>query len=208
MSSTPSFESPSKKVANDIQVDERTASMEKINLYNAHVDVSGVDERQLIRKIDMRTIPWLSLLYLLCFLDRTNIGNAKLYNMEKDLHITDNQYLACLTIFFASYFLFEVPANIVLKRLQPSIWFSAIMVGWGIMMTIQGLVQNFGGLMAMRWLLGVMEAGFFPGVSYYLSCWYKHSEYGIRFAVFFSGATVAGAFGGLLAASSRSPLTR
>ena len=77
MSSTPSFESPSKKVANDIQVDERTASMEKINLYNAHVDVSGVDERQLIRKIDMRTIPWLTLLYLLCFLDRTNIGNAK-----------------------------------------------------------------------------------------------------------------------------------
>ncbi|KIM68299.1 hypothetical protein SCLCIDRAFT_1017134 [Scleroderma citrinum Foug A] len=209
MSSTPpSFESPSKKVGNGIQVDERTASVEKIKLYNAHVDVSGVDERQLIRKVDMRTIPWLTLLYLFCFLDRTSIGNAKLYNMERDLHLTDNQYLACLTIFFVSYSLLEVPANIVLKRLRPSIWFSAIMVGWGIMMTLQGLVQNFGGLMAMRWLLGVMEAGFFPGVSYYLSCWYKHSEYGTRFAVFFSAVTAAGAFGGLFAASSCSPLTR
>jgi len=78
MSSTPSaFESPSKKVAYDIQADDYTASMEKINLYNAHVDVSGVDERKLIRKVDLRTIPWLTFLYLLCFLDRTSIGNAK-----------------------------------------------------------------------------------------------------------------------------------
>ena len=79
MYSTPSpFESPTKKVVvNDIQINERTASMEKTELYNAHVDVSGVDERQLMHKVDMRTIPWLTLLYLLCFLDRTSIGNAK-----------------------------------------------------------------------------------------------------------------------------------
>ncbi|KAL4062588.1 MFS general substrate transporter [Scleroderma citrinum] len=149
----------------------------------------------------MRTIPWLSFLYLLCFLDRTSIGNAKLYNMEADLGLTDTQYLLCLTIFFISYSLFEVPSNITLKRLRPSVWFSLLMVGWGVMMTLQGLVQNFSGLMAMRWLLGMFEAGFFPGVSYYLSCWYKRSEYGIRIAIFFSAATVSGAFGGLLAAA-------
>ncbi|KAL4069391.1 MFS general substrate transporter [Scleroderma citrinum] len=149
----------------------------------------------------MRTIPWLSFLYLLCFLDRTSIGNAKLYDMEADLHLTDTQYLLCLTLFFVSYSLFEVPSNIILKRLRPSIWLSALMLGWGIMMTLQGLVQNFRGLMAMRWLLGMFEAGFFPGVSYYLSCWYKRSEYGIRIAIFFSAATVSGAFGGLLAAA-------
>lgn len=170
-------------------------------LYNPHVDVSGVDERALIRKIDMRTIPWLSFLYLLSFLDRTSIGNAKLYSMETDLHLTDIQYLLCLTIFFISYAIFQVPSNIVLKRLRPSIWLSTLMVGWGIMMTVQGLVHNFSGLMAMRWLLGMFEAGLYPGVNYYLSCWYKRSEFGIRAAIFFSAATVSGAFGGLLAAA-------
>ncbi|KAH7921228.1 MFS general substrate transporter [Leucogyrophana mollusca] len=169
------------------------------NLYNADVDVSGVDERKLMRKIDLRTIPWLSFLYLLCFLDRTSIGNAKLYNMEEDLHITDTQYLLALTIFFISYSIFEVPSNVFLKRLRPSVWLSVLMLLWGIMMTVQGLVHNFGGLMGMRWMLGTFEAGLYPGVNYYLS--WRRSEFGIRAAIFFSAATVSGAFGGLLAAA-------
>ncbi|THV02517.1 MFS general substrate transporter [Dendrothele bispora CBS 962.96] len=170
-------------------------------LYNAHVDVSGVDERKLIRKIDLALIPWLSFLYLLSFLDRTSIGNAKLYHLEQDLHITDDQYLLALTIFFFSYAVFEVPSNVFLKRLRPSIWLSGLMLLWGVMMTVQGLVHNFGGLMGMRWMLGMFEAGLFPGVNYYLSCWYKRTEFGIRAALFFSAATVSGAFGGLLAAA-------
>ncbi|KIK94523.1 hypothetical protein PAXRUDRAFT_142638 [Paxillus rubicundulus Ve08.2h10] len=169
-------------------------------LYNPDIDVSGIDERKLMRKIDSRTIPWLSFLYLFAFLDRTSIGNAKLYSMEADLHLTDTQYLLCLTIFFISYAIFEVPSNVILKRLRPSVWLSALMFLWGVMMTVQGLVHNYTGLMAMRWMLGTFEAGLFPGVAYYLSCWYKRSEFGIRVAIFFSAATVSGAFGGLLAA--------
>ncbi|THH15230.1 hypothetical protein EW146_g5217 [Bondarzewia mesenterica] len=103
-------------------------------LYNAHIDVSDIDERKLIRKIDLRLIPWLALLYLLSFLDRTSIGNAKLYGMEKDLHISDQQYLIGLTIFFFSYSIFEVPSNVFLKRLRPSIWLSVLMLLWGVMM--------------------------------------------------------------------------
>ncbi|KAL1941223.1 hypothetical protein VTO73DRAFT_7435 [Trametes versicolor] len=170
-------------------------------LYNAHIDVSGVDERKLMRKIDLYLVPWLSFLYLLSFLDRTSIGNAKLYHMTTDLHLTDQQYLIALTIFFFSYSIFEVPSNIFLKRLRPSIWLSLLMLCWGIMMTVQGLVHNYGGLLGMRWMLGMFEAGLFPGVNYYLSCWYKRSEFGIRAALFFSAATVSGAFGGLLAAA-------
>ncbi|KAH7874115.1 MFS general substrate transporter [Lentinula edodes] len=170
-------------------------------LYNEHVDITGVDERKLLRKIDIALIPWLSLLYLLSFLDRTSIGNAKLYNLEKDLNITDTQYLLALTVFFFSYAIFEVPSNVFLKRLRPSLWLSGLMFCWGIMMTVQGLVHNFGGLTGMRWMLGMFEAGLFPGVNYYLSCWYKRSEFGIRAAIFFSAATVSGAFGGLLAAA-------
>ncbi|PBK69250.1 MFS general substrate transporter [Armillaria solidipes] len=180
---------------------EAVQIVENANVYNAHIDVSHVDERKLMRKIDIALIPWLSFLYLLSFLDRTSIGNAKLYNLEEDLHITDNQYLIALTIFFFSYSIFEVPSNVFLKRLRPSLWLSALMFFWGIMMTVQGLVHNYGGLLGMRWMLGTFEAGLFPGVNYYLSCWYKRSEFGIRAAVFFSAATVSGAFGGLLAAA-------
>ncbi|KAJ7642795.1 MFS general substrate transporter [Mycena polygramma] len=170
-------------------------------VYNADVDTSGVDERKLLRKLDLALIPWLSLLYLLSFLDRTSIGNAKLYHMETDLHMSDDQYLISLTVFFFSYAIFEVPSNVFLKRLRPSIWLSVLMLLWGVMMTVQGLVHNYGGLVGMRWMLGTFEAGLFPGVNYYLSCWYKRSEFGIRAAIFFSAATVSGAFGGLLAAA-------
>ncbi|KAI5115649.1 hypothetical protein M0805_002771 [Coniferiporia weirii] len=164
-------------------------------------DSHEIDEKKLLRKIDFTLIPWLSFLYLVAFLDRTSIGNAKLYNMEADLHISDTQYLICLSIFFIPYALLDVPSNIFLKRLRPSIWLSSIMLLWGVMMTVQGLVHNFGGLLTMRGMLGTFEAGLFPGVNYYLSCWYKRTEFGLRAAIFFSAATVSGAFGGLLAAA-------
>ncbi|KAF9485449.1 MFS general substrate transporter [Pholiota conissans] len=173
----------------------------KTEVYNVDVDTSEVDEKKLLRKIDIALIPWLSFLYLLSFLDRTSIGNAKLYHLETDLHMTDNQYLLTLTIFFFSYAIFEVPSNVFLKRLRPSIWLSFLMFFWGIMMTLQGTVHNYPQLLGLRWLLGTFEAGLFPGVNYYLSCWYKRSEFGLRAAIFFSAATVSGAFGGLLAAA-------
>lgn len=74
------------------------------------------------------------------------------------------------------------------------------MILWGIVMTLMGLVHNYQGLLAARWFLGITEAGLFPGVAYYLSCWYRRSEFGIRMAIFFSAAAVSGSFGGLLAA--------
>ncbi|KAF8586047.1 MFS general substrate transporter [Ramaria rubella] len=181
-----------------------------------------VDERALLRKMDWRFIPWCSFLYFLSFLDRTSIGNARLYGLEEDLHISDNQYLLTLTVFFIScYWAFEVPSNIFLKRLRPSFWLPLCMTAWGICMvkllilraalawhlyiallqTVQGLVHDFGGLITVRWFLGMLEAGFYPGVAYFFSCWYKRSEFGFRLAMFASMATVSGAFGGLLAAA-------
>ena len=152
-------------------------------------------------KLDLALIPWLFLLYLASFLDRTNIGNAKIDGLQKGLHMTNSQYNLTLTIFFISYAAFEPLTQILLKRLRPSIFIPTIMVLWGITMTTMGLVHNFSGLMAVRWFLGVTEAGLFPGINYYLSCWYKRSEFGVRAAIFFSAAAVAGSFGGLLAAA-------
>lgn len=146
-------------------------------------------------------IPWLTLLYLVSFLDRTNIGNAKIDGLTKDLHLTPGQYNASLSIFFVSYAVFEPLTNILLKRLRPSVFLPVTMTLWGICMVTMGLVHNFAGLATTRWFLGMAEAGLFPGVNYYLSCWYKRSEFGIRAAIFFSAAALAGSFGGLLAAA-------
>lgn len=158
-------------------------------------------DRKLLWKLDLRLIPWLCLLYLISFLDRTNIGNAKLDGLEKSLHITGGQYNACLSIFFVSYALFEPLTNVLLKRLRPSVFIPIIMTLWGITMVTMGLTHNFSGMMAARWFLGTAEAGLFPGINFYLSCWYKRDELGIRAAIFFSAAAVSGSFGGLLAAA-------
>ncbi|KAI9842448.1 MAG: hypothetical protein M1837_007117 [Sclerophora amabilis] len=159
-------------------------------------------DRRLLWKLDLRLIPWLCVLYLASFLDRTNIGNAKILTLTQDLNMpSDGQYSAVLSIFFVSYSLAEPLTNVLLKRLRPSIFIPAIMILWGIAMTFMGFCTNWSGLMAGRFFLGLTEAGLFPGVNYYLSCWYKRSEFGIRAAIFFSAAAVSGSFGGLLAAA-------
>ncbi|KAK0650014.1 major facilitator superfamily transporter [Cercophora newfieldiana] len=158
-------------------------------------------EKKLLRRLDFKLIPWLCILYLLAFLDRANIGNAKVAGLSHDLHLSTAQFNATLTIFFVSYSVFEPLTNVLLKRLRPSVFIPLIMVVWGIVMTFMGFVHNWSGLMAARWFLGLAEAGLFPGINYYLSCWYKRSEFGIRAALFFSAAAISGSFGGLLAAA-------
>lgn len=158
-------------------------------------------DRALVWRLDMMLIPWLCLLYLLAFLDRTNIGNAKIAGLGKDLGLTTSSYNATLTIFFISYSVFEPLTNVLLKKLRPSIFIPIIMVLWGCSMMGMGFVRNWSELMAARWFLGLTEAGLFPGVNYYLSCWYKRSEFGVRAAIFFSAAAISGSFGGLLAAA-------
>ncbi|KAF2876337.1 major facilitator superfamily domain-containing protein [Massariosphaeria phaeospora] len=161
----------------------------------------AIQDRKLLWKLDLKLIPWLSFLYLISFLDRTNIGNAKIDGLQEDLRLTNGQYNATLSIFFVSYSVFEPLTNILLKRLRPSVFIPIIMTWWGICMATMGLVHNYEGLMTARWWLGVAEAGLFPGVNYYLSCWYRRGEFGIRAAIFFSAAALAGSFGGLLAAA-------
>ncbi|KAK3897639.1 hypothetical protein C8A05DRAFT_47821 [Staphylotrichum tortipilum] len=158
-------------------------------------------ERRLVWRLDLILIPWLCFLYLLAFLDRTNIGNAKIAGLAKDLGLSVSAYNSSLTIFFVSYAVFEPLTNIMLKKLRPSIFIPIIMVLWGASMLGMGFVKNWSGLMAARWFLGLTEAGLFPGVNYYLSCWYKRSEFGVRAAIFFSAAAISGSFGGLLAAA-------
>ncbi|KAK0741975.1 major facilitator superfamily domain-containing protein [Apiosordaria backusii] len=158
-------------------------------------------EHRLVRRLDLILLPWLCFLYLLAFLDRTNIGNAKIAHLTKEVPMSNMGYSATLMVFFVAYAAFEAIANILLKRMRPSIFLPLIMIGWGACMTSMGFVQNWSGLMAARFFLGVTEAGLYPGVNYYISCWYRRDEFALRAALFFSFAALAGSFGGLLAAA-------
>ncbi|KAF8184699.1 MFS general substrate transporter [Pholiota molesta] len=153
-------------------------------------------ERKLWRKVDLRLMPILSLMYLLSFLDR---GNAKLQGLTTQLHLTGNKYNIALTMYFIPYCLFECPANLVLKKFRPSRWLPAITVTWGIIMTLMGLVKNYPQLVGARIALGIAEAGLFPGVVYYLTLWYPRHHLQFRIGLFFGAASLAGAFSGLLA---------
>ena len=113
--------------------------------------------------------------------------------------MTGDDYNIALFSFFITYILFEVPSNIVIKRLKPSTYLASIMTLWGIATIGQGLVKTKGGLIAMRLLIGLFEAGFFPGCLYLITMWYKRYELQWRFNLFFSGSILAGAFSGLLA---------
>lgn len=108
-------------------------------------------------------------------------------------------YNIALFVFFVPYILLEVPCNVILKRLRPSVWLSSIMLGWGVITICQGLTRSFAGLVVCRVLLGFFEAGFFPGSIYLISMYYKRHELQLRVNAFFSASILAGAFSGLLA---------
>ncbi|RJE20721.1 Mfs transporter [Aspergillus sclerotialis] len=158
-----------------------------------------INEKALLRKLDRRLLPPLTILYLLSFLDRSNVGNAKLEGLTTDINMTGNQYLTGLTLYFVGYVLFEIPCNIILKRTTPRIWLPTLSLAWGVVATLLGVVQNYDGYLSSRFFLGVAESGLFPGVVFYLSMWYKRNEQHYRIALFFSAASLAGAFGGILA---------
>lgn len=137
----------------------------------------------------------------LSFLDRTNIGNARLFHLEEDLGMNPKglDYNIALAIFFPFYVAAEIPSNMMMKRLRPSVWLTIIMIAWATVVICMGFVSNFAGLAVARAFLGLAEGGLFPGVTYYITLWYARHECGLRMALFFSAATAAGAFGGLLA---------
>lgn len=132
-------------------------------------------------------------------MDRANIGNAKVAGMNEDLGLTGPQYNMALTVFFFPYALFEVPSNIVLKLMRPSRWMTVLVIAWGTVVTLQGLVQRYEHLIVTRVLLGTTEAGFFPAATYLLTTWYSRWQLQTRMAVFYSAAALAGGFSGLLA---------
>ncbi|KAH8766608.1 major facilitator superfamily transporter [Diaporthe sp. PMI_573] len=167
--------------------------------------ISPEAEKALLWKQDKRIVPLSAAIYFLCYLDRSNIGNAKILNhstqhdLMSETGMTNYQYTIALMIFLVAYGLFEVPSNILLKKLRPSRWIAILMFGWGACSTGLAGAHNYATVTGVRFLLGVFEAGLFPGLVYYLTFWYKTDERSIRVAFILASATLAGAFGGAIA---------
>ncbi|KAL1621667.1 hypothetical protein SLS56_009065 [Neofusicoccum ribis] len=155
-------------------------------------------EKRVVRKLDFHVVPLVMALYLLAFLDRSNIGNAKIAGMEEDLELEGDRYDWLLTIFYISYIVFEFQA-IMWKIVPPHRWAAWCVFGWGLVATVQAATHNWQGMMALRFLMGMFEAGYGPGIPYLLSFFYLRHEVGSRQGIFLSAAPLANTFAGALA---------
>ena len=124
---------------------------------------------------------------------RTNIGNAKILGLTKDLHLDGPRYANCLAIFYAFYIASEVPSNLIIKRVSPRLWLGILTFFWGVIAMSMGFAKSYTGLMVVRAFLGTAEGGLLPGIVLYLSMMYKRSEVGIRLGWIYSSASLSGA---------------
>ncbi|KAJ3328714.1 hypothetical protein HDU93_001367 [Gonapodya sp. JEL0774] len=164
------------------------------------------EEAKVVSKLDRYIMPFVCLLYLANYLDRGNMGNAKVANTDTkesgmlyDLNMSQLDYNFALGIFFLGYCIGEIPCNFFLKHWGARKWFARILITWGIFAMCLGAVQNYAGMLAVRFLFGVAEAGFFPGMTFYFIIFYRPFERARRVSWLYTMSPSASAFSGLLA---------
>jgi MFS transporter, ACS family, tartrate transporter len=151
-------------------------------------------EARTIRKVRIRILPFIFFLYIVAYLDRINIGFAAL-TMNKELAITSQQYGLIFGIFFFGYFIFEIPSNLLLHKIGARVWIARILISWGIVAMLTGLAQSVSQLYVARFLLGLAEAGYFPGMVLYLTYWFPQREQARAIALFLIGLPVTSILG-------------
>ena len=151
-------------------------------------------EKRVLRKITLRIVPFVMLLYFIAFIDRVNIGFAAL-TMNKDLGFSPTVFGFGAGIFFLGYFLFEVPSNLVLDKVGARIWIARVMITWGLISGAMAFVQGPNSFYALRFLLGAAEAGFFPGIILYLSYWFPLQQRAAVTAIFMAAAPLSTVLG-------------
>ncbi|KAK9366115.1 major facilitator superfamily domain-containing protein [Lipomyces kononenkoae] len=155
---------------------------------------------RLLHKLDLHILPIIIMMYLLNYLDRSNLSQARLGGLEKDLNLRGTQFNMITSILFVGYLLMQIPSNIFLVRTRPSLYLGICMALWGVISGLQGSTSNFSGILVCRFFLGFVEAPFFPGIMMLLSSWYTRAELAHRFAFFYGGSQLGNMFGGLVAA--------
>src|SRR5512142_277468 len=147
-------------------------------------------ERRTLNKLRFRILPFIFILYIVAFLDRVNVGFAAL-TMNKELGISAQQFGMLAGIFFLGYFLFEIPSNVMLHKVGARVWIARILVTWGVVGMITGFVRTVEHIYIMRFLLGVAEAGFCPGIILYLTYWFRQREQARSVALFMTALPVS-----------------
>ncbi|MES2262268.1 MAG: MFS transporter [Pseudomonadota bacterium] len=161
------------------------------------LDRAGDFERATYRKISWRLIPFLLLCYVCSYLDRVNVGFAKL-QMLSELKFSESVYGLGAGIFFIGYFLFEVPSNVILHRVGARKWIARIMITWGVLSAGMMFVQSESSFYILRFFLGAAEAGFFPGIILYLTYWFPAQRRGRATSLFLTALPISGIIGGPL----------
>lgn len=157
--------------------------------------VTNLIETSTIRKLRIRLLPFLFVLFVLAFIDRINLGFAAL-TMNRELAITSQQFGLAAGIFFWGYFLFEIPSNLILHKIGARVWIARILITWGAVATLTGFVQSVHQLYAARFALGIAESGYFPGIVLYLGYWFRQREKAQAIALILIGIPLAGVLGG------------
>jgi len=153
-----------------------------------------VIEARTIRKVRIRILPFIFFLYIVAYLDRINIGFAAL-TMNKELAITSQQYGLIFGIFFFGYFIFEIPSNLLLHKIGARVWIARILISWGIVAMLTGLAQSVSQLYVARFLLGLAEAGYFPGMVLYLTYWFPQREQALAVVLLIAAGPVTNILG-------------
>ncbi|KAJ0386395.1 hypothetical protein COL922a_004443 [Colletotrichum nupharicola] len=187
------------KSTTDVRTDKPSdCSQQGDHEYGSQVVVDAAVEKSYVRKMDYWLLPFMSIMYFFNAVDRSNLGNAETDGMSKDLGFVGEQYSLLILLFYIPNGLCDLPLNLLTKRFSGRIILPALMVGWGAMALLQAACKNFGGMLAIRLILGAFEAGFFAGAVFYLTLFYTRGELGFRIAIFFGSALLASAFSGLI----------
>ncbi|KAI7914558.1 hypothetical protein M0657_009419 [Pyricularia oryzae] len=165
-----------------------------------HLELDPVIDKRLDRKFDWHILPFLFGIWLFSFIDRSNIGNAAIAGLRRDLDIQSGTgFNVALLVFYATYIAVDVPSNWIIKRVRAGVYLPALITAWGVVCTCMGFVKSFSALVACRLLLGLFEGGILGGVIIYLAMFYRRHQMVLRCGLFYSAAPLSGAFGGLLA---------
>lgn len=158
------------------------------------------EQKKIIHRLDRRLVTVVGVMYCVSLMDRSNLSNAAIAGMNTELELTVGMRYSIVTlVFFITYIIFQPPATVLTRKIGPRYFLAGLCIGWGAVMIGMGFTNNWGALAACRVILGLFEAGFFPGCVYLLSTWYVRYDMGKRYSVFYLLGVVASAFSGILA---------
>ncbi|OBT51672.1 hypothetical protein VE04_07838 [Pseudogymnoascus sp. 24MN13] len=183
----------------DIDKNDISGSGYVMSTYHSYTpEYSSEVEKKLLRRIDLRIMPLVVIIYIFSYLDRNSITQARLYGLQEDTNVTGAVYNTAIAIFSAGYVIMQLPSTVIMTKVRPSIYLPCCMIAWAIVSGSTAAASSPAGLLVARFMLGLIEAPFYPGAVYFLSCWYTKKELGIRMAFLISGLLLSNAFAGLI----------